>query len=49
MELYDLIARKQPRTSLHVVNQAGHHSFRERAAEFNRVVAEFIEGVGHGE
>ena len=49
MDLYDLIARKQPRTSLHVVNQAGHHSFRERAAEFNRVVAEFVEGVAHGE
>ncbi len=48
LELYDLIARHQPRTSLHIVNQAGHHSFRERAAEFNRVVAEFVEGVAHG-
>ena len=33
----------------HIVNQAGHHSFRERAAEFNRVVTEFIEGVAHGD
>ena len=49
MELYHLIAQKQLRTSLHIVNQAGHHSFRERAAEFNRVVAEFVEGVGRGE
>jgi 2-hydroxy-6-oxonona-2,4-dienedioate hydrolase len=49
MELYDIIAAKQPRTSMHIVNQAGHHSFRERAAEFNRVVAEFVEGVGRGE
>jgi 2-hydroxy-6-oxonona-2,4-dienedioate hydrolase len=48
LELYDLIAKKQPRTSLHIVNQAGHHSFRERAAEFNRVVTEFVEGVAHG-
>jgi 2-hydroxy-6-oxo-6-(2'-carboxyphenyl)-hexa-2,4-dienoate hydrolase len=48
MELYDLIARKQPRASFHIVNQAGHHSFRERATEFNRVVTEFIEGVAHG-
>ena len=48
LELYDLIAKHQPRTSFHIVNQAGHHSFRERAAEFNRVVAEFIEGVAHG-
>lgn len=48
MELYDLIARRQPRTSLHIVNQAGHHSFRERAPEFNRVIAEFVEGVANG-
>jgi 2-hydroxy-6-oxonona-2,4-dienedioate hydrolase len=48
MELYELIAKHQPRTSMHIVNQAGHHSFRERAAEFNRVVTEFVEGVGHG-
>lgn len=48
MRLYDLIARHQPRTSFHIVNQAGHHSFRERAAEFNRVVIEFIEGVAYG-
>jgi 2-hydroxy-6-oxonona-2,4-dienedioate hydrolase len=48
MELYELIANHQPRTSMHIVNQAGHHSFRERAAEFNRVVTEFVEGVGHG-
>ncbi len=48
MQLYKLIAKRQPRTSLHIVNQAGHHSFRERAAEFNRVVPEFLEGVAHG-
>jgi 2-hydroxy-6-oxo-6-(2'-carboxyphenyl)-hexa-2,4-dienoate hydrolase len=48
MQLYKLIAKHQPRTSLHIVNQAGHHSFRERAAEFNRVVPEFLEGVAHG-
>ena len=48
LRLYDLIALKQPRTSLHIVNQAGHFSFRERAAEFNRVIAEFHEGVAHG-
>ena len=49
LELYDMIAAKQPRTSLHIVNEAGHHSFRERAAEFNRVIKEFVEGVGHGD
>lgn len=48
LQLYKLIARRQPRASFHIVNQAGHHSFRERAAEFNRVVTEFLEGVAHG-
>ncbi len=48
LRLYDLIAKRQARTQLHVVNEAGHHSFRERADEFNRVVTEFIDGVCHG-
>jgi pimeloyl-ACP methyl ester carboxylesterase len=48
LKLYEIIAKRQPRTSLHIVNEAGHHSFRERAAEFNRVVTEFLEGVVHG-
>ena len=48
MQLCKLIAARQPRTSLHIVNQAGHHSIRERAHEFNRVVTEFLEGVTHG-
>jgi 2-hydroxy-6-oxonona-2,4-dienedioate hydrolase len=48
LKLYGLIAERQPRASFHIVNQAGHHSFRERAAEFNRVVTEFIEGVAYG-
>ena len=49
LELFELIARKQPRTSLHVVNEAGHFSFRERTEEFNRVITDFFEGVAHGE
>ena len=49
LELFELISRKQPRTSLHVVNEGGHFSFRERPEEFNRVIAEFCEGVAHGE
>ena len=49
LELFDLIAAKQPRTSLHIVNEAGHFSFRERAPEFNRVITDFIQGVPHGE
>ncbi len=48
LALYDLIAKHQHRTQLHVFNQAGHYSFRERPTAFNRVVTEFIEGVGYG-
>lgn len=46
--LFELIGRHQPRCQLHIVNHAGHHSFRERAPEFNRVLAEFCTGVDHG-
>ncbi len=49
LRLFDLIARHHPRTTMHIVNEAGHHSFRERAAEFNRVIVEFVEGVAHGD
>ena len=49
LRYYHMIAQKQPRTSLHVFNQAGHFSFRERPEEFNRVVSEFVLGVAHGE
>lgn len=49
IRLYELLAARQPRTTLHVVNHAGHHSFRERAVEFNRVVSEFVKGVEHGD
>ena len=47
--LFNLVASKQKRTSLHVLNKAGHFSFRERAEAFNRVVADFVEGVDHGD
>jgi 2-hydroxy-6-oxonona-2,4-dienedioate hydrolase len=46
--LYDLLVRHQPRTQMHILNQAGHHSFREQAPEFNRVVHEFLTGVSYG-
>ena len=49
LRYFHMIAQKQPRTSLHIFNQAGHFSFRERAEEFNRVVSEFVLGVAHGE
>jgi len=46
--LYDLIARHQARCQMHVVNEAGHFSYREQPAAFNRVVKEFLQGVAHG-
>lgn len=49
LDLFDRIARRQMRTQLHVLNKAGHFSFRERPEEFNRVVSDFFEGVAHGD
>jgi pimeloyl-ACP methyl ester carboxylesterase len=49
LRLYEMIALNQHRTQMHIVNGAGHHSFRERPAEFNRVIAEFVEGVCYGD
>ena len=43
------IAKKTARVQMHIFNEAGHFSYRERPDEFNRVIAEFIEGVNHGE
>jgi pimeloyl-ACP methyl ester carboxylesterase len=49
LKLYDLIAKHQFRTQMHMVNKTGHFSHRERPDEFNRVVCEFVEGVSHGD
>jgi len=49
LDLFDLIAQREPRTSLHVLNQAGHFSFREQPDGFNRAVSGFFAGVAHGE
>jgi 2-hydroxy-6-oxonona-2,4-dienedioate hydrolase len=49
LDLFDKIAKLQARTSLHVINQAGHFSFRERPEEFNRAITGFFEGASHGE
>jgi 2-hydroxy-6-oxonona-2,4-dienedioate hydrolase len=47
-QLYRMLAKHQSRCQLHILNQAGHFSFRERPAEFNRVLTEFVEGVSDG-
>ena len=48
MKLYEVIAEKTARLSMHILNEGGHFSFRERPDEFNRVITEFVEGVAHG-
>jgi len=45
VELYRLIAANERRCSLHVVNQAGHHPYREHPDAFNELVAAFIHDV----
>jgi pimeloyl-ACP methyl ester carboxylesterase len=37
-----LILPNVPNSSMHIVNRAGHYSFREQAEEFNQVVLDFI-------
>ncbi len=49
LDLFDAIAKNQPRTSFHVLNKAGHFSFRERPQEFNRVISDFFTGVAQGD
>lgn len=46
--LYELFARRQPRAQMHVINAAGHFSYREQPAIFGRVLLEFLEGVECG-
>jgi pimeloyl-ACP methyl ester carboxylesterase len=40
--LFHHIAVANPNTEFHVLNRAAHYVFRERAAEFNSIVANFI-------
>ena len=46
--LYRLVATHQPRTRMHVINQAGHFTYREQPEAFNRVLAEHLEAVSCG-
>lgn len=39
--LFSRIAAKTPRSEMHVLNQAGHYSFREHPLEFNRLLKAF--------
>ena len=39
--LFERIAATTPRAEMHVLNGAGHYSYREQAAAFNRIVKSF--------
>jgi 2-hydroxy-6-oxonona-2,4-dienedioate hydrolase len=43
-KLFARIAEKTPRAEMHVLNGAGHYSFREQAPAFNRLVPAFCLG-----
>jgi pimeloyl-ACP methyl ester carboxylesterase len=43
--LFDLCALRESKTQMHIINQAGHFSFREHPEEFNACLTGFIEGV----
>ncbi len=47
--LYDLFVKHAPLTQMHILNEAGHYSFREQTDAFVRVVDEFIQGVIAGD
>lgn len=41
VNLYRMVAKNNPETKMHVVNEAGHYSFREHPKDFNEVLASF--------
>jgi len=43
--LYDLIASTERRTFMHVLNRAGHFSFREQPEQFNHILRGFIDAA----
>ena len=47
--LYELFVKHAPLTQFHILNEAGHYSFRERTNAFVRVVDEFVRGVDAGD
>ena len=42
MRLMELMAGSERRTQMHIINEAGHFSYREHPAEFNEVLRGFI-------
>jgi 2-hydroxy-6-oxonona-2,4-dienedioate hydrolase len=46
--LFELLSKRQPRTRMHTINRAGHFTYREQPAAFNRVLLEHLEAVACG-
>ena len=44
--LFDLVAGSAARAQMHIINQAGHFSYREHPEEFNHVVRAFVQSLG---
>jgi pimeloyl-ACP methyl ester carboxylesterase len=44
-KLLALLAARQPRAQMHVINRAGHFCYREQPEIFSRVLLEFLEGA----
>lgn len=44
-ELYRLIAGREPQTSFHLINAAGHHPFHEHPAQFNEIALGFLRNL----
>jgi pimeloyl-ACP methyl ester carboxylesterase len=42
IELFQLIARHEPRAQFHVINQSGHFPFREHPERFNALLSRFV-------
>ena len=42
LRLFEVMAGSEPRTRMHIINQAGHFSYREHPKEFNEVLRGFI-------
>lgn len=45
LRLYELMAGRERRTQMHIINQAGHFSYREHPREFNEVLRGFIAAI----
>ena len=43
--LFDLVAGTEPRSYMHVINRAGHFSYRENPDHFNNLIEGFVQSA----